>query len=410
MHLLGVISRVALYLIIAALIAVNVHFYLIKRSDDSRLQKTSGPVQTASLSETGTAPPSTEALPPVEPPKQASDDIIKPVDDHSALAVKVRESLMRKDYKSSSGLCSQLAEKNARAHLCAGVSYFMLADYASAILHLEKALETGMDDFTCRKYLAFTYYYRHDFDKSLLNAEKGLNIRKDPVLETFHSRLIREKQAHRNFVSESTNHFKIQFDGYEHGSISRTVIGILEDAYSGVGRDLDYYPAEPITVILYTKHDFYDVTQMPGWSGGFFDMRDGTIRVPVRGAEKKEALLKTVLFHEYVHALIHSIARNCPRWLHEGMANYYARGPSQNVGQVIPMSHIDNAFFNSDVRGIHVAYEQSLSAVSWLMGRYGPGRMKDLLVSLSRGNDMNQAFTLSFQMSYTEFSEKWGKK
>jgi tetratricopeptide (TPR) repeat protein len=346
----------------------------------------------------------------VEPPKQASVDIIKPVDDHSALAVKVRESLMRKDYKSSSGLCSQLAEKNARAHLCAGVSYFMLADYASAILHLEKALETGMDDFTCRKYLAFTYYYRHDFDKSLLNAEKGLNIRKDPVLETFHSRLIREKQAHRNFVSESTNHFKIQFDGYEHGSISRTVIGILEDAYSGVGRDLDYYPAEPITVILYTKHDFYDVTQMPGWSGGFFDMRDGTIRVPVRGAEKKEALLKTVLFHEYVHALIHSIARNCPRWLHEGMANYYARGPSQNVGQVIPMSHIDNAFFNSDVRGIHVAYEQSLSAVSWLMGRYGPGRMKDLLVSLSRGNDMNQAFTLSFQMSYTEFSEKWGKK
>ena len=397
-------------MVIAALLAVNVHFYLSKRSDDSRAQKSSGPVRTAALSETQPPSPSTETLPPIEPPKPTADDIIRPVDANSALAAKTREVLMKKDYKTASGLCSQLAEKNSRAHLCAGVSYFMLADYAAAIPHLEKALETGMDDFTCRKYLAFAYYYRHDFDKSLLNAEKGLTIGKDSQLEAFHSRLMREKQAHRNFVSESTNHFKIQFDGYEHGNISRTVIGMLEDAYSSIGRDLDYYPAEPITVILYTNHDFYDVTQMPGWTGGFFDMRDGKIRVPVRGAEKKEALLKTVLFHEYVHALIHSIAKNCPRWLHEGMANYYARGPNQNMGQVIPMSHIDNAFFNSDVRVLHIAYMQSLSAVSHMMSRYGPGRMKNLLVSLSRGNDMDQAFTLSFQMSYTEFIEKWGKK
>jgi len=123
---------------------------------------------------------------------------------------------------------------------------------------------------------------------------------------------MREKNAHRNFASESTNHFKVQFDGYEHGRLSRTVIGVLEDAYSQIGRDLDYYPSEPITVILYTNQDFRDVTQAPGWAGGYFDLRDGKIRVPVRGAEGKEALLRTVLFHEYVHALIFSIAGSAP--------------------------------------------------------------------------------------------------
>jgi len=52
---------------------------------------------------------------------------------------------------------------------------------------------------------------------------------------------------------------------------------------------------------------------------------------------------------------------------------------------------------------------QSHSAVSYLMEKFGPSRMKDLLVSLSKNNDLNQAFTMAFQMSYTEFSERWGK-
>jgi len=44
------------------------------------------------------------------------------------------------------------------------------------------------------------------------------------------------------------------------------------------------------------------------------------------------------------------------------------------------------------------------------MDRYRPNRMKDMLFALSKGNDLNRAFTDSFQISYTEFIEKWGKK
>jgi tetratricopeptide (TPR) repeat protein len=408
MHLLGVIFRIVLYMVIAALIAVNLHFYLIKRSDDAARAKTdlSAPQEAQQVSTSASATPEPH---PAEPAAPQPEKIIASGPALSELARKAKESYTRKDYKAAAEFCRQLAEKDNSYLPCTGVSYFKTGDFANAITFLEKGLEAGKEEFLCRRFLAFAYYYRHDFDKSVMHAEKALAINKDQELEAFYARLMREKQAHRNFASESSSHFRVQFDGYEHGGISRTVIGILEDAYAQIGRDLNYYPSEPITVIIYTNHDFQDVTQMPGWVGGFFDKLDGKIRVPVRGVQGKEAILKVVLFHEYVHALIHSITKTCPRWVHEGMAEYYSKGPSQRVGQKIPFAYLDNAFFQRDVRIIHLAYAQSHSAVSYLIDRYGSSRMKDLLVSLAGSNDLNRAFTLAFQMSYTEFSEKWGK-
>jgi hypothetical protein len=91
------------------------------------------------------------------------------------------------------------------------------------------------------------------------------------------------------------------------------------------------------------------------------------------------------------------------------MAEYYSKGPSQKVGQLVPLNHLENSFAGLSGRGIAAAYMESHSAVTYLMDRYRPHRMKDLLLSLSKGNDMNRAFTDSFQISYTEFSDKWGK-
>jgi hypothetical protein len=61
MHLLAVFFRILLYVTIAALIAVNFHFYMLKRSDEARARESLAAVQTASQD---TLPPSTmEQLP-----------------------------------------------------------------------------------------------------------------------------------------------------------------------------------------------------------------------------------------------------------------------------------------------------------------------------------------------------------
>ena len=399
--------RIILYTILATLTCINLYLFINKNKNADTLH----PPQTggSSSAESASSPSAlAQVLPPV--PVPAVQEIIETVDDGSSLAAGAKESFEKGNFKKAADLCKQLAEKNIKASLCAGLSYFRLADYANAVVFLEQSLESGADEFTSRKYLSFAYYYSDKLDKSISNAEKGLSITKDAELDAFHLRLMKEKQAHGNFVDESTTHFRVRFDGYEHGAISRNVIGILEDAYSSIGRDVDYYPSEPVTVILYTTHDFHDITQAPGWSGGQFDTKDGKIRVPVRGAEGKEGLLRTVLFHEYVHALIYSITRNCPLWLNEGLAEYYSKGAQQKVGQVIPLNYLENSFSGLNGRGIILAYMESHSAVSYLMDKYRSYRIKGLLFSLSKGNDLNRAFTDSCQISYNDFIEKWGKK
>ncbi|HTZ18490.1 MAG TPA: hypothetical protein VMB78_08625 [Dissulfurispiraceae bacterium] len=404
--ILSALLRVLLYGTLAAAIVFAGHYLIVeKRHEPAAVSTETRPMETPPVSEMASSGPE-----PVPAPAVAPHEIAKAVEDDSSLARRAKASLDAGDYKTALVLCKQLAETQKKASLCVGLSYFKLADYAGAITYLEKALESGEDEFTARKYLSFAYYYRDNFDQSMSNAERGRAIMKDPELEAFYSRLTKEKQAHRNYVNESSGHFRVQSDGYEHGAMSRKVIGMLEEAYATTGRDLDYYPSEPITVVLYTTHDFHDITQAPGWSGGLFDRKDGKIRVPVRGAEGQDALLRTVLSHEYVHALIHSITKSCPLWLHEGMAEYYSKGPSQRIGQVIPLGTLENSFSGLNGRGIFIAYAESHSAVSYLMDRYRPYRIKELLNSLSKGNDLNTAFKDSVQISYTEFIEKWGRK
>lgn len=56
-------------------------------------------------------------------------------------------------------------------------------------------------------------------------------MKSDPELRTLYGKVRREKSAKQSYINESSSHFKVVFDGYEHGGISRKVIGILEDAY-----------------------------------------------------------------------------------------------------------------------------------------------------------------------------------
>jgi hypothetical protein len=68
------------------------------------------------------------------------------------------------------------------------------------------------------------------------------------------------RQTHCNFVAESTSHFKILLEGYEHDKIDRKVTGILEDEYRFIGRKFNYFPSGLLTVVLYKDTDFYFTT------------------------------------------------------------------------------------------------------------------------------------------------------
>jgi len=325
---------------------------------------------------------------------------------NNELASKALEKFRAGDYEGAAGLFKELAETDKSALSAVGMSYFRRGNYQMANEYFQKALESDANDFVARKALAFSYYKLDDLEKSIEHAGKGLSLVPDPELQALFDRLRKEKNTQRNFIEESTAHFKVLFDGYEHGKIDREVIRLLEDAYRFVGQEMDHFPAGSITVVLNTNSDFFDTTGAPHWSGGIYD---GKIRIPIRGAEGQGDLLKKVLFHEYTHAVVHSITQNCPRWIDEGLAEYFSAGNQQKIGQLIPLRNIESSFLGLSNRNVHIAYQESYSAVSYLIEKYGMHRMKEMLESLSKGSDPDQAFRNAFSKTYADFIREWGK-
>ncbi len=405
------ISRAILYSILSFLIIVTAYLYLNGRvgqkpvetlslKQENALQVTGEPV---SAGEQEGKPPETPEAPATVPQNDLTTSEENGDREIVQQAVKTFNS---GNYEGAIELLKGLSDRDGKALLTIGLSYYKLGDYGNAINFLEEAAEKDGNDFLARKFLAFAYYRQDNLDRSLSNAEAALSLKEDPALRKLYDRARKEMERQEDYVKEETLHFKVLFNGYEHGRLSREILGILEDAYRSIGREMNYFPSDQITVILYTKKNFSDITQVPDWTGGIYD---GKIRIPVKGLQGNEGALRRVLFHEYTHAMIHSITQKCPQWINEGLADYFSGGYAETVGQVIPLRSLEGSFLGFDRKIVGIAYRESYSAVSFLVERYGLYRMKEFLVSLSEGRDLNQAFSSAFPMTYDEFVSTWGR-
>lgn len=338
-------------------------------------------------------------------PQSAEESRLSPPGERE-LSMRAAEKFRAGEYEDAARLYLELSERDPSAFKGLGLSYANAGDYENARLSLEKTLEHTPNDFMVRKMLALIYYRKGDTDSALVHADAALSVMKDPDLQNLQTRLGNEKSAEERLINESTLRFRVSFDGYAHGNISRKVIDILEDAYRTIGKELDYFPPEPVSVVLYTNRDFYDITQSPEWSGGIFD---GKIRIPIRGVESREGELKKVLFHEYTHAVVHSLAPRCPLWINEGLAEYFSTNSGKRIGQLIPLTSLETSFSRLRPENIRTAYWESYSAVSYLIERHGLHQIKQLLLALSLSADLDQAFENAFSMSYRDFTSSWGK-
>ncbi|MDX9714829.1 MAG: hypothetical protein RBT37_05300 [Dissulfurispiraceae bacterium] len=328
------------------------------------------------------------------------------LDNSAELIKKGEEELNKGRFGAALKVFLEASEKNQYALLGAGLSSYMLRDYEKAVVYLETSPEAD-GGFLKNKFLSYAYYRTDQIAKSMTSAQKALSVKNDPELKSFLARLQKESDTYKRYIDESTSHFKVIFDGYEHGSISRVVLRHLDDAYRKISNETGYFPVGSVEVVLYTGQDFFDITQAPQWAGGLFD---GRIKIPVRGAEYNDALLRRVLFHEYVHSVVWSITRRCPLWINEGLAEYFSRKYPEKVGQIIPLENLEKSFAWLQGQHVPLAYVQSYSAVSDLIDKYGMSMIVDMLRNFEKHGDIEQAFRDSFGISYTEFISSWGRR
>ena len=220
-----------------------------------------------------------------------------------------------------------------------------------------------------------------------------------------------EAALHEGFRRTVGGHFSVLFEGPAEEEAATAAVEILEAAYDRIGDLLRTFPAEPITVVLYTQQQFRDVTRTPAWSGGLFD---GRIRLPVRGGLDDRPEFERVLTHEYVHALVHSVAAGgVPAWLNEGLAAALETGGAERAqrdvrrGPIVPLRDLTRSFASLPVSAVPSAYAGSALAALAVLDRAGAPRLMGLLADLGTGADFDRAFLSWVQMPFADFEREW---
>ena len=224
-----------------------------------------------------------------------------------------------------------------------------------------------------------------------------------------------EAALHEGFRRTLGGHFAVLFEGPAEEEAAAAAVDILESAYDSIGGLLQAFPAEPITVVLYTQQQFRDITRTPGWSGGLFD---GRIRLPVRGKARRPARVRARAdprIRPRARAQRRrrrgpGVAQRRPgrRPLETGGANR-ARKAIPAPGTVVPLRSLERSFASLPDSAVTGAYAGSALAVLDILNRVGPSRLMGLLADLGAGADFDRAFVSWVQMPFADFERDWAE-
>lgn len=224
-----------------------------------------------------------------------------------------------------------------------------------------------------------------------------------------------ERQVEQSFEKLSQVAFDIRYDKGLPRDIEYALQDVLLDARREIGHDFGHYPSQKVVVLLYAPDQFRQLRQeMPEWVGGQYD---GKLRLPLL-TDHRGAAFRRIVWHEYTHVIVQELSRNnCPAWLNEGLADY--EGSRQEAasyprlraalreGTALPMSRLDEFALIQSVDEAALAYEQSLSLVSYLVDRYALWRIKRLLKRLGDGAPFEEAFFREFRLTLPELEKRW---
>jgi tetratricopeptide (TPR) repeat protein len=294
-------------------------------------------------------------------------------------------------------------------HFGAGMAEYLLGRPTVAQHSLERALALA-PQFTAASLLLGDILYRgSDLDTALRVYEAALAYAPaDKMLNARIEALRREAALHRDFFQSQGSHFTVLFEGPADEALARRAIEILESAYFRVGAALSTFPERVVTVVLYTREQFRDITRSPQWAAGAYD---GRIRIPVQGVDSDSQELERVLTHEFTHALVQSIApRGVPTWLNEGLAvlfeptgEAWTDTQLSNPGPRLPLEQLAGSFERLAKDEARLAYAQSAGLVRAMLNHGGPAAVVGVLQDLAAGESFPSALERRLFISYDTF-------
>jgi tetratricopeptide (TPR) repeat protein len=213
-------------------------------------------------------------------------------------------------------------------------------------------------------------------------------------------RLLAPRDGELRLVDHDTPHFRVQFDeGLQRAAgdgFLRQVVGYLEEARGAGEERLGLVPAEPTGVVLYGRAAYLRATRhrFSFQTVGFFDGR-----IHVVSAAHPAGELRSLLFHEYTHALFReATGGDRPFWLNEGLAELSERRSrgmpalsrterltlrgQASGGGWLSLRRLAPSFGGLDDEQARLAYLEAIAAADWIEAhtdRAGRARLLSLL-------------------------------
>ncbi len=321
--------------------------------------------------------------------------------DHAKAAAIFREELDR-------------SPRNAWLHFGAGYAALALGRTDAAIASLKHAIDYNPKFLQALVLLSKAAYQSADLDLAVRSLEKAAALAPgEPGIAKQLQEWRSEAALHYRFEQRPGVRFRVLFEGPAEKAISDRVAAVLESKYWSLGKTLNTFPGETLTVILYSNQQFQDITRAPAWAGGGYD---GRIRLPVGGALRSPKSLDRVVTHELVHFIVRTAApTGAPAWVHEGLASYlesadhtWAPRALRAASVRISLADMAGGFDRFDADLASVAYAESLVAGQLLCERLGPN-VGTFLQMLGSGHTVEQALS-TLNVPPDAFDAEWRRR
>ena len=292
----------------------------------------------------------------------------------------------------------------------AGVAAFMLGQDEVAKARFEAALTLNPGFLPAASWLADLHYRTGRITDAIAMLEATrARVSLPSDLQQQLEEWRREQALQSRFNETRSPHFVALFESSKDLPLARQVLDRLEAAYLRIGNALNVYPSAPITIVVYTRQQFADITRLAPWSVAAYD---GRIRVPLAGATHEPAELDRLRSHELVHAIVAGLGgRTVPAWVNEGLATALEPAGTAAAESALlefngrpALSALHRGFGGLGTRDAEVAYASAARAMRRLIERRGASAVVALLGDLSRGETFEHAFHRRIEMRYEDFA------
>ncbi len=293
-----------------------------------------------------------------------------------------------------------------------GYVHLLRSQYVPASQFLAQAQEIDPHTAVVAELLGWSDYGLNRLTDAVAQLQKAQRLQPNPEAAAMLAKVRKDQETERGFGQQENNHFILRYEGGATPELAESILNALEGDFETLQAALEFTPAQPIDVILYTDRTFRDVTRAPSWSGA---INDGRIRIPVQGLTGVTPTLARELRHELTHSFVRQMTDGrCPTWLNEGLAQYFEGRNNAQDAQIlvnlykekkyIPFNDLEGSWLRFPTPVAVYSYAWSLAAVESIVANSGMYGIERMFVRLKEEDSAQMALERALQLSYSDLA------